>query len=933
MRYARRAGPTVGRGLLCAMGLAGLGCTSTEPGASFTKLQGLPRLVLSEPLVPETGDGEAVAFASLPPEAVAGGDSLVIATRAGAALASAPLIEGGFDPVPVPSAVGDTLVLRLYRHGAGQALVVEAEVPKDRPPVIVRTEPPPSKPDVPLNASLRVVFSEPIQAATLTPASIQLRRGVVPIPGTVSFADAEHVVVRFTPEAPLAPSTAYTLVVSGGITDLAGEAVRPATIPFRTLPAGVPGAVNLAGIIASDLEQSATGPSVAWLSARPGTAPAADSVEIVYGGAVRFRVAGGGFDPVPFPARVGQQIELNWYLNGKPRPYRHFVAIPEAAPPVVVRTTPLAGATGVAPAAGVEVVFSEVPREASVTPATVQLRTGGVTVPAVVAVTGGQRLTASLTPLAPLAVGTRYDLLVTAGVEDLTGTSLQPVTVSFTTAGPSNFRMPAGVLARDSTAGGGFWAASRIALAPDGSLRLTLEGPPGILAYEGWATPVDSQTLAIAFPKGAASWQAQAVVRGDTLDLTFGAAMQAAGFTDATYRPRPGDSVPAPDPDAPPQVYETPPPAAGTFLRRLILAPGGQARLELNEWNNGLGITGGVWVPRLGGLTWETGFFGGSGLVRADTLFLSPGTTGGGPGSVDTLFLVPPGTTPLPSGRLAFTSTRDGAPAVFVANPDGSGVTRLADGERPAWSWSGAAIAYTRRGTGSAPDEIHVMQADGSGDRVVATGRAPAWSPDDASLIYTLADTVLMRVSLDGSPPTRVLGLDAPGLPVGADALGEPSWSPDGTQLAFTASVPSPYGYVRAGRVMIADAAGGVLRRLRADTVEAYAPTWLGTRPGVSAGSWRVDDNVGFYWPEAALVDPATGASTPLYGADGAWTIHAVAPSAGDRWFAIDQEDYEGRRRLILLDAATGRVTGLVPDARTPALGGYSDRDPAWTRQ
>jgi hypothetical protein len=89
------------------------------------------------------------------------------------------------------------------------------------------------------------------------------------------------------------------------------------------------------------------------------------------------------------------------------------------------------------------------------------------------------------------------------------------------------------------------------------------------------------------------------------------------------------------------------------------------------------------------------------------------------------------------TGRIAFVSTRDGSPHIYVA--DSASVTRLTPGERPSWSLDGRRIAFHRcsglpvcRG----PLEIHVIDADGSNERVLGPGANPAWSPDGFRIAF-----------------------------------------------------------------------------------------------------------------------------------------------------------------------------------------------------
>jgi len=141
---------------------------------------------------------------------------------------------GGFDPVRVAASAGDTVLIEVEIPGAAPVVLahVVSEVP--RPPVIVRVNPPPKKRDVPLNAVMVVVFSEPIDSTTLS-AGVRLLRGGVPVGGSLAFRDADHLMVEFTPDAPLAPLTDYELAVTTDVRDLGGAVlVEPVSSDFTT---------------------------------------------------------------------------------------------------------------------------------------------------------------------------------------------------------------------------------------------------------------------------------------------------------------------------------------------------------------------------------------------------------------------------------------------------------------------------------------------------------------------------------------------------------------------------------------------------------------------------------------------------------------------------------------------------------------------------
>jgi Tol biopolymer transport system component len=136
--------------------------------------------------------------------------------------------------------------------------------------------------------------------------------------------------------------------------------------------------------------------------------------------------------------------------------------------------------------------------------------------------------------------------------------------------------------------------------------------------------------------------------------------------------------------------------------------------------------------------------------------------------------------------KIAFGSTRDTNPQIYVMDPNGSNVVRLthnsaADGQ-PAWSPDGTKIAFaTDRDRNN---EIYVMNANGSVQvnltNNAGSDLAPAWSPDGTKIAFQSdrqTNYAVWVMNADGSNPTR---LTSPSTPNGA-----PSWSPDGTRIAY----------------------------------------------------------------------------------------------------------------------------------------------------
>jgi YVTN family beta-propeller protein len=271
--------------LVVASVLAGMGACldSAGPRGNANTLG----VIVSAPVRPPTaaggvtaapssgGTSVSVVYVSLRPASMPEAEQATITNKATGLSVPAVVIGGGFDPVPILASVGDAIAVEITGNGAPvTGLLAVSTV---RPLKVVRTSPPSGGRDVPLNASIVVVFSEPLDAATLTTGAVQLLRDTTQVPGTVRFADSTHLRAEFYPADLLAPQTEYRLVITQAVRDVNGVAVDSSfEVSFTTgtatlapaatslvvlgLPTSVPAGITALAVTARDASgRTATG--------------------------------------------------------------------------------------------------------------------------------------------------------------------------------------------------------------------------------------------------------------------------------------------------------------------------------------------------------------------------------------------------------------------------------------------------------------------------------------------------------------------------------------------------------------------------------------------------------------------------------------------------------------------------------------------------
>ncbi|MEX2157052.1 MAG: Ig-like domain-containing protein [Gemmatimonadales bacterium] len=240
-----RCAQAIALALLSTLGWLG-GC-SDSPGGPCSECA-VEGLIVSDPvptgsLVASTGASLALAssaedevvYVSLLPGTVPTGSRAAIRRIGDTVALTTAVLDGGFDPVPVEAQTGDSIEVVVTDAGGGTLYQERVVVTAARPPIVVRTNPPRRKTDVPLNAALVIVFSEPVDGGTLTSSSVQLFRGTTAVAGAVRLLQGSGAAAAFIPAAPLDPNTDYRLVVTAAVRDLEGDALEAGvTVEFTT---------------------------------------------------------------------------------------------------------------------------------------------------------------------------------------------------------------------------------------------------------------------------------------------------------------------------------------------------------------------------------------------------------------------------------------------------------------------------------------------------------------------------------------------------------------------------------------------------------------------------------------------------------------------------------------------------------------------------
>ena len=278
--------------------------------------------------------------------------------------------------------------------------------------------------------------------------------------------------------------------------------------------------------------------------------------------------------------------------------------------------------------------------------------------------------------------------------------------------------------------------------------------------------------------------------------------------------------------------------------------------------------------------------------------------------------------------QIAFMSRRDGKPEIYVMDADGGNPRNLTNNRDndwwPSWSPDGRRIVFVSERDGNR--EIYVMDADGSNPQNLTNNPNedwyPSWSLDGKRIAFmSLRDGHV----IDFAPTYEIYVMDADGgnpqnLTNNPNDDRYPSWSPDSQSIVFTSQRPGHFRskFLITYEIYVMDADGGNQQRLTENRKNDWYPSWSpdGTRIAFSSDRKGDFENIEIY-----VMDTDGGNQQKLTNHRSADDSPSWSPD-GERIVFMSRRD--GNPEIYVMDADGGNPRRLTNNPR-------DDFSPAWS--
>ena len=363
--------------------------------------------------------------------------------------AGSPCIDVGSNAAPeLPDTdfEGDSRIINGDSVGVATVDMGADEYPDTISPKVSSTNPPDDAADVAVNTAITATFSEAMDASTITTAAFLVNDGTGDIAGTVTCSDTT---AKFKPEENLGYDITYTVTVTAGIKDLAGNAldtdytwsftagsppdITPPEVSFSAPANDATDVAVNANITATFSEaMDASSITTATFLVNDGTSNIAGTVTYSDTTA-KFSPGADLADNTVYTGTITTGVK-DLTGNALEADYTWTFTAGSAAditPPEVSSAVPANDATDVAVNSNITATFSETMDASTVTTATFFADDGADNIAGTVTYSD---MTATFVPEEAFAYETTYTVTITTGVMDLAGNALEAdYTWSFTT--------------------------------------------------------------------------------------------------------------------------------------------------------------------------------------------------------------------------------------------------------------------------------------------------------------------------------------------------------------------------------------------------------------------------------------------------------------------------------------------------------------------